>query len=31
MEAYPAWLEDKSIDFVADLGCEAAFQELKNK
>lgn len=26
MEAYPTWLEDKPIDFVADLGREAAFQ-----
>lgn len=31
MEAYPARLEDKPVDFMADLGGEAAFQKLKNK
>lgn len=31
MKTYPAWLEDKPVDFVADLGREAAFQELGGK
>lgn len=31
MEAYPARLEDEPINFVTDLGREAAFQKLKNK
>lgn len=29
MEAYPARLEDEPVHFVADLGREAAFQELQ--
>lgn len=31
MEAYPARLEDEPVNFVTDLGREAAFQKLKNK
>lgn len=31
MEAYPARLEDEPVNFVTDLGREAAFQQLKNK
>lgn len=31
MKAYPTWLEDKPIDFMADLGREAAFQKLKKQ
>jgi len=31
MEAYPARLEDKPVDFMADLGREAAFKKLKNR
>lgn len=31
MEAYPARLEDEPVNFVTDLGREAAFQQLKSK